>query len=75
MSNMMANTVTVGGKVVDTNTIMVDGIDWRDYPDFCDAFVSAAKFQDGTPLTEDECYALLDTHGDFIYSNIIEKAY
>lgn len=31
-----------------------DGIDTRDYPDFCDAYISYAEHADGTPLTQDE---------------------
>lgn len=26
----------------------------KDYPDFCDAFISYAEWKDGTPLTDDE---------------------
>lgn len=32
----------------------LDGIDHRDYPDFVDAFVSWATWEDGTELTDDE---------------------
>lgn len=48
------------GKVV--NDIEIDGIDTRDYPDFCDAYVSAAWYEDGTELTEEELIAFDDEH-------------
>lgn len=31
--------------------IEVEGIDTKDYPDFCDAFISSADY-DGKPMTE-----------------------
>lgn len=40
-----------GKKVVD---IEIDDIDTRDYPDFCDAFISAAWYEDGSELTGEE---------------------
>ena len=41
-----------GRAVVDTS---IDGIDLRDYPDFCDAYFESAVYSDnGTALTDDE---------------------
>jgi len=37
-----------GKKVVD---VVVDGVDIKDYPDFCDAYISSAQYEDGTELT------------------------
>jgi hypothetical protein len=44
----------IDGKAIDTNTLSIANIDRRDYPDFCDAYFDAAKFTDGTPLTESQ---------------------
>jgi hypothetical protein len=44
----------INNKEVDLNSIEFDGIDMNDYPDFSDAYISAAGFQDGTELTVDE---------------------
>jgi hypothetical protein len=44
----------INNKEVDFNSIEFDGIDMNDYPDFSDAYISAAGFQDGTELTVDE---------------------
>ena len=41
-------------KCVDVGSIEIEGINTRDYPDFADAYVSAAKWDDGTDLTEAE---------------------
>ena len=34
--------------------VQVNGIDTRDYPDFCDAYIDYAVYEDGTELTEEE---------------------
>lgn len=56
---------------VDKSTIELDGVDSSDYPDFVDAFISAANFEDGTPLTDDE----LDQLGDEMSDEIHQMAY
>lgn len=37
-----------------------DGIDHRDYPDYCDAYVSYAAWDDGTPLSNEEIEEMAD---------------
>ena len=44
----------INNKTVDMSSIEIDGIDTDDYPDFCDAYISKAKFEDGTELTDTE---------------------
>ena len=50
-------------KLIDN--IEVDGIDTKDYPDFCDAFIANADY-DGKPMT-DEQLDELNEDGDFVY--------
>ena len=38
-------------KLIDN--IEVDGIDTKDYPDFCDAFIASADY-DGKEMTEEQ---------------------
>jgi len=45
--------------------VEVDGIDTKDYPDFCDAFIASADY-DGQPMTDDQLDKLNDD-GDFVY--------
>jgi hypothetical protein len=53
-----------GRKVVD---IEVDGVDPRDYPDFCDAYVSRAFYDDtGEPLTESELEEFSEANSDVV---------
>jgi len=55
-------------KPIDYTTIEsveVEGIDTRDYPDFCDAYISYAEI-DGREATEEELEELSDDR-DFVY--------
>jgi len=58
--------VTINGKQVDVSSIELDGVESWDRPDYADAYVIAASFTDGTPLTDDEMNTLSDQHGDII---------
>ena len=52
---------------IDRGSIELDGIDMDDYPDFVDAFIGAANFEDGTPLTDKELDQLNDEMADEIH--------
>lgn len=49
---------------VDMSTIELDGVDPSDYPDFSDAFIASAQFNDGRELTDDELDQLTDELSD-----------
>jgi hypothetical protein len=49
---------------LDHATIEVDGVDPKDYPDFCDAYVSYACWKNGQELTDLELDQLNDSHSD-----------
>ena len=53
--------VRVGDRAVDMRSIELGGVDSRDYPEFTSAYVQAADYRDGTPLSEDELDELTDT--------------
>ena len=55
-------------KLIDN--IEVDGIDTKDYPDFCDAFIASADY-DGKPMT-DEQLEKLNEDSDFVYQKVQE---
>ena len=55
--------ITDDYKLIDN--IEVDGIDTKDYPDFCDAFIASADY-DGKPMT-DEQLEELNKDSDFVY--------
>lgn len=49
-----------GLEGVNYGSIEIDGVDSEDYPDFVDAYVTYAEFEDGTALSEPELYQLTD---------------
>lgn len=66
-------TATLNGReVVD---IEIDGIDMKDYPDFCDSFISGAHWEDtGEPLSDEELEQLNDD-GELVYNLTIDSIY
>jgi hypothetical protein len=54
--------------------IELDGIDTRDYPDFCDAFIYYAEHKDGTPLSDSEIERIND-NSDFVYNLVLNKIF
>lgn len=54
--------------------IDIDGIDMRDYPDFCDAFLVGASYK-GRQLTEDELIHVQDTNPDWFYEQVEQFIY
>jgi hypothetical protein len=61
-----------GRAVVDAT---VDGIDMKDYPDFCDAYFDSACYEDGTALTDDELIELTDNNPDLLHEMIYDRIY
>ncbi len=63
-------------KALDYNLISnieVDGIDTRDYPDFCDAFIASMDYG-GRPATDEEL-DLINEDQSFVYDQVIKKMY
>lgn len=57
----------LNGKEVDEKSIEIDGVDRRDYPDFSDAYISAANYIDGTPLSDKEIEELDDQNNELVH--------
>ena len=59
-------------------SIDVDGIDMRDYPDFCDAYICYAEYEeeDGTfrDLTEAELEEI-NEDSSFVYEAVMDRIY
>ena len=62
------NKKTMDYKKIDN--IEIDGIDTKDYPDFCDAYISSADY-DGVPMTDDQLDKL-NEDGDYVYEHIMD---
>ena len=58
-------------NMVDLGSLVVDGIDTRDYPDFCDAYFSKGYYLDGTELPDDLLEELSED-GDLVQQAIHE---
>ena len=65
-AQLLKEEVSLNGKPVDIRSIEIDGIDMNDYPDFVDAYIIAADYEDGTPLTDDEVQQFQDENYDLV---------
>jgi len=63
-----------GGFMKKLQNIEIESIDTKDYPDFCDAFISYAEYEDGTPLSDWELDEL-SQDADFLYELIYFKLF
>jgi hypothetical protein len=52
------------------DNIEIDGIDTKDYPDFCDAYIVSADY-DGVPMTDKQLDEL-NEDGDYVYGHIMD---
>jgi hypothetical protein len=61
-------------KEVDFKSLQVENINYSDYPDFCDAFISGGCFVDGEPL-DDVTIEKLNQDNDAIYEAVQRYIY
>jgi hypothetical protein len=68
----MTSTLSLNDReVVD---LEIDGVDSRDYPDFCDAFICAAVYADtGEALSDDDLIALQDKYPEIVHTMAFES--
>tara|TARA_Y100000296_G_C5078904_1_gene208854 strand:- start:64 stop:255 length:192 start_codon:yes stop_codon:yes gene_type:complete len=57
----------------EVSDIEFEDVDTRDFPDFCDAFISSATYK-GRKITEEELDKLNDD-SDFVYDKLIDYLY
>ena len=63
--------VIFNGKQVNMNSLEFDNVFAWDYPDYCDAYVKHAEFNDGSGLTESE----IDILEEKFYSEVRDVLY
>ena len=73
MSNV--NRLPYKGKFVLWSSLEVEGVDTRDYPDFCDCWISYGEWADRTPLTESELEGLQEEYSDLAYEVAIDSIF
>lgn len=61
-------------SMVDTQSLVLDGIDTRDYPDFCDAYFAEGFYLDGTEIPDD-ILEELSNDSDLVHQKIIDLIY
>ena len=66
--------MTINLSMVDYGSLEVDGIDTKDYPDFCDAYFCDGCYLDGTPLSDD-ILNLLSEDGDLVYEHTLKRIF
>tara|TARA_Y100000593_G_scaffold84483_1_gene160004 strand:- start:5997 stop:6263 length:267 start_codon:yes stop_codon:yes gene_type:complete len=57
------------------SSLKVEGVDTKDYPDFCDCWVGSGEWSDGTPLTESELEELEEVYPGLAYELAMESIY
>ena len=62
----LLNEASFNGKPVNVGSIEIDGIDTEDYPDFVDAYIAAAEYEDGTPLSDEELVQFQEENYDLV---------
>lgn len=61
-------------KDIDFLSLVIEGIDYSDAPDFCDAFIASGTFEDGTPL-DDATLDELNEDTDLVYEAVLRTIY
>jgi len=60
-------------KKVNVQSIQIEDVDYKDYPKFCDAFISFAEYEDGTELTDEELEEYTDSNLELINELIFDR--
>ena len=68
--------MTIKFDINQLDDIELDGVDIKDYPDFCDAYVESASFN-GVELTDEQLDELndLDETREWVNANAYESLY
>lgn len=65
-AQLLSEGIEFNGKPVNVGSVEIDGIDTEDYPDFVDAYIAAAEYEDGTPLTDEELVQFQEENYDLV---------
>jgi hypothetical protein len=53
----------------------VEGVDFKDYPKFCDAYIAYAEFDNGIVLNDRQLDQLTEENYDFVHSECMEQMF
>jgi hypothetical protein len=62
-------------RKVDRRSAEVEDINFKDYPDFCDAFISSMDWDDGTEMTDNELESWSDDNPDCVYEIVYDSVF
>ncbi len=57
-------------KVID---VEIENVDMKDYPDFCDAYISEAKFTNGKSLTDEQLVDLQEQNPEEFSELVLDE--
>ena len=57
-------------KVID---VEIENVDMKDYPDFCDAYISEAKFTNGKSLNDEQLVELQEQNPDEFSELVLDE--
>lgn len=66
--------IMIDGKEVDIDSLALAGVDYRDAPDYSDAYLEDGNFVDGTMMSADELRHFMDAHPEIIQDMAYEQA-
>jgi cob(I)alamin adenosyltransferase len=72
-TQLLKEEISLNGRPVDVRSIEIDGIDTSDYPDFVDAYIASADYEDGTPLTDEELNQFQEENYDLVSELIHDR--
>ena len=64
--------MTIDFKLIDN--VVVDGIDYNDYPDFCDAYIAEADYN-GEPMSDEMIEVLNYDYTDFVLEQVYSRLF
>lgn len=67
------STVEFNGKQIDVNSLKIEGVDRRDYPDFVDAFFTYGEYSDGMEMSDIELQKFTDENGELLNELIFDR--
>ena len=58
--------IFINNKLVDLNSLIIDGVNSYDYPDFTDAYIATGSYEDGTSIVDSDLDSLADMNPDLV---------
>ena len=64
--------MTIDFSLIDN--VVVNGIDYKDYPDFCDAYIAEADYN-GEPMSDEMIEVLNYDYTDFVLEQVYSRLF